>query len=473
MEEKDDNKKKGLGDAFRKGVRGLRDRLNFDSSDLARAVDKGDVDMVERIMFAGFDPNKEDGIRRLALPMAVDNNNPEIVALLLKGKADPNKADKNGDLPLRKAVNWENMAIIKMLLEAGADPHKENRTGVSGMKEAQKNNYAGIIDLIENFKDPKRVKQIEKDTKRHEAMKKKAAAAKQERTEKEKEAKLKAEQEKEAAAKKVAVGLEQSYAVEKAGYVAALIQAIQKKDSPAVKLFTEKIADLNEVDPKTKKNALYSAVEQQFTKLALYLVDQGADPFYILPSVNQSSFAKAVSNDLADFVEKVLTDLGEKAPGILNAPDQLLSPQFMSYKTPRMFDLLLAAGADPLFGGKEGLPPILKAVEKGSVAILPVLARHKFDLNQNVKGETLLEWAIEYKRMDWLNGLIEEGANIDALDEDGRTPLMMAVESGQGDAVKLLIAEGADVKLTNKDGKTAFEIAQSIDGQDTIVDLFS
>ena len=146
MAEKDNNKSKDsdrkeggkLGDFFRKGVQGLRDRMTFDSSDLIRAIDKGDVEMVERVMFAGFDPNKEDGIRRLALPMAVENNNAAIVALLIKGKADPNKADKEGDLSLRKAVYWENMEIVKMLLNAGADIHKENRKGVSAMNEAQK-----------------------------------------------------------------------------------------------------------------------------------------------------------------------------------------------------------------------------------------------------------------------------------------------------------------------------------------------
>ncbi len=473
MAEKDDDKSKKLGDVFRKGVQGLRDRMNFDSSDLIRAVDKGDTEMVERIMYAGFDPNQEDGIRRLALPMAVENNNLEIVELLLKGKADPNIADKEGDLPLRKAVYWENMEITKLLLIGGADSNKKNKAGISAMAEAQKNNYTSLIDLMENFKDPVRVKQIEADKKRHEEMKKKAANAKEERAEKAEEAKVIAEKERVEKAAIELSGLEKSYDTEKLGYVAGIIKAIQTKDSKAVKLFSEKAEDLNVVDPESKKTPLYIAVEQQHTKLAFFLIGKGADPFFEVPALAQTPFAKAVSIDLAPFVENVLKVMAQDAPVILNDPDQLLSPQFMAYKSPRMFDLLLTAGADPLFGGKEGLPPILKAVEKGSVAILPVLARHEFDLDLSVNGDTLLEWAMTYKRMDWLNGLLQEGADIDGLDENGRTPLMMAVELKLEEAVELLLDKGADATIKNADGKTAMEIAQGMEGVDKIVALFN
>jgi len=473
MAEKDGDKEKKLGDIFRKGVQGLRDRMNFDSSDLIRAVDKGDVEMVERIMYAGFDPNQEDGIRRLALPMAVDNNNLAIVELLLKGKADPNQADKEGDLPLRKAVYWESTDIMQLLLIAGADSNKKNRAGVSAMDEAQKNNYTSLIDLMENFKDPERVKQIEADKKRHEEMKAKAANAKEERAEKAEEEKLKAEKEQAAAAALELSALEKEYQTEKLGYVAAIVKAIQTKDSKAVKLFTEKAEDLNVVDPESKKTPLYIAVEKQHTKLAFFLIGKGADPFFEVPTLAQTPFAKAVSIDLAPFVENVLKVMGQDAPVILNDPNQLLSPQFMAYKSPRMFDLLLTAGADPLFGGKEGLPPILKAVEKGSVAILPVLARHEFDLDKPVNGDTLLEWAMTYKRMDWLNGLLQEGADIDGLDENGQTPLMMAVNLKLEEAAELLLDKGADATIKNKDGKTALEIAQAMEGVDGIIALLN
>lgn len=473
MAEKDDDKPKKLGDIFRKGVQGLRDRMNFDSSDLIRAVDKGDVEMVERIMYAGFDPNQEDGIRRLALPMAIDNSNMAIVGHLLKGKADPNKADKEGDLPLRKAVYWENMDIIQMLLIAGADSSKKNSAGVSAMDEAQKNNYTVMIDLMENFKDPERVKQIEADKIRHEEMKEKAANAKEQREEKAEEAKIEAEKERAEKAALELSDLEKTYQTEKLGYVAAIIKAIQTKDSKAVKLFSEKAEDLNVVGPVSKKTPLYFAVEQQHTKLAFFFIGKGADPFFEVPTLAQTPFAKAVSVDLAPFVENVLQVMGKDAPVILNDPDQLLSPQFMAYKSPRMFDLLLTAGADPLFGGKEGLPPILKAVEKGSVAILPVLARHEFDLDLPVNGDTLLEWAMTYQRMDWVNGLLQEGADIDGLDEHGRTPLMMAVELKLEEAVELLLDKGADATIKNAEGKTALEIAQEMEGVQQIVDLLN
>ena len=54
-----------------------------------------------------------------------------------------------------------------------------------------------------------------------------------------------------------------------------------------------------------------------------------------------------------------------------------------------------------------------------------------------------------------LSELIENGARVDAVDEDGRTALMVAVAKNNADCVKALLVVGADVNAEDKGGETA------------------
>jgi len=97
---------------------------------------------------------------------------------------------------------------------------------------------------------------------------------------------------------------------------------------------------------------------------------------------------------------------------ILADPSVEISPQFLAYKDPRMFNLLVKGGADPYFGGTQGQSPIVKAIAKGGLGILPVLAKHEIPLDKIVDGKTPLAWAIHHNRIDWVNGLIAEKVTV-------------------------------------------------------------
>lgn len=55
--------------------------------------------------------------------------------------------------------------------------------------------------------------------------------------------------------------------------------------------------------------------------------------------------------------------------------------------------------------------------------------------------------------------LIKNGADINKIDDDGRTELHYAVEYGRKDIVKLLIDSGGLTNVMDKDGEIALEIA--------------
>ncbi len=433
------NKDKKPGDFFRKGIRGLRDRMTFDHTDLIRAVDKGDEDMVERILYAGVAPNKKDPLNRRALPMAVDNNRNDIVELLLKAKADPNLPGKDGDLPLRKAVFWENKTIVLLLLQAGAKKDMPNREGVSAMLEAKRNGHTELMALMDDFKDPKRIQQIARDAKKHAEQKKKIATAKAAQQEK----KELVEKQKEEATAKAEESLEEKYQVAEKGYLEALMAAFAAKDGKASQLFMAKVDDFNQSATGGMSPLLY-AVAQKHSKLATALLEKGADPFHYVKSQKHSPFSRAVADEQMDFVKAVADADPEKTATYCNDPGQLLSPQFLAYKNPALFDLLLSAGADPLWGGKEGVAPIVKAVEKGSIALLPVLIRHQFDINQLIDGETMLEWAVEHNRIDWVNGLLEEDADPNIPTSEGQTALELAQALGDRTEIIALLEKVVD-----------------------------
>ncbi|MFT7453047.1 MAG: ankyrin repeat protein [Patescibacteria group bacterium] len=436
MSDENNEDKNKLGDFLRKGVRGLRDRMTYDITDLIGAVNKSDTDQVARVLYAGVGPNGRDGINRRALPMAVENNHVEIVKMLLKAKADPNLPGSDGDLPLRKAVYWESESITLMLLEAGARKDLPNREGVSAMLEATRNGYQSMIDLMEDFKNPERVKQIARDKAKHAAQKRKIEAVKAEQSEEAKKVVEAAEEKK----TKAVESLEEKYKVEEKGYFESMMEAILAKDPKATKVFIDKTENLNQISEKGT-TPLLEAVRSKHMKLATYLLDKEADPFQYAPLQKHSPFSRAVLDETIEFIEITVDRYPEKVAEQCNDEEQMLSPQFLAYKNAKLFNLLLSAGANAAWGGTEGTPPVVKAMKKGSVAILPVLVRNKFDLDQLVDGKTLLEWAVTFNRMDWVNGLLEEEVDLSVPTSEGETALELAKRLGDRDAIVGLLEE--------------------------------
>ncbi len=430
-----------LGDFIDRSTQNLKDRLRFDVTDLIRAIDQNDPDMVARVLRAGVDPNKRDGLYRLALPIATDNNNAEIVGMLLNAGANPNLRDPAGDTALYKAVYWENETIIELLLEKGADIDQPNGKGVSPMQEATRLERKDMIELLEGFRDAEKSKKHEADRKTHEALKAKAEEARRKRAEAAaKEQELAAEQKAkaEAAAKQE---MEALYGVDGDDYLRPLLKAMQSKDSEAVKAFVDKVDDLNRFDVFYNTTPLMLSIHLANAKLSMFLVDKGAEPLSFVAKLKHSPFTKAVSSSMYDLVEFMIEKHPEAIKNSLNGSDQLLSPQFLAYKDARMMDILLSAGADVNFGGQEGPSPLLKAIEKAGIALLPVLVKNQVDLKQQVEAKSLLEWAIFHDRADWVTGLLAEGVNPKNENAAGQNALQYAEALGERTAIVAIIKE--------------------------------
>lgn len=89
--------------------------LDFNSSygtALAAAVFKNRVEVAEKLLIAGANPNLGDSNGTTPLHFAVMSQNEKLVALLIKNKADKFKMDKKGKSPLDYALMLKNKNII-------------------------------------------------------------------------------------------------------------------------------------------------------------------------------------------------------------------------------------------------------------------------------------------------------------------------------------------------------------------------
>ena len=459
-----------MSDRYDKPRGSIFDWFTLDVTDLIRAVEQNDPGEVERALKARVNPNKRDGIRRIALPIAVNNNNNLIVKMLLDANASPNVLDETGESALYKAVFWDNAEIVKILLLKGASPLFANNDGATALDEAQKSGNKKLIKMLQNYVNKKEADRIAGEKEKHKAIKERAEKEKQKRRAKAEKEKAKIEVAKQKAEKAEENKVDKLYGVKKGGYLKGLLRAMTKKDSKATKIFAEKVDDINAYDEGFKTTPLMLAVTFQNLKLCSFLMEQGADPLLKVEGTEHTPLSKAISTGFYEFVELCInTHDKDKLEGSLNNSNQIMTPQLLSYKDARMFDLLLRAGADPYFGGKDMPAPIIKAIEKASLAILSVLVRNKVDLNREVEDKALLEWAITYQRVDWVNGLIDEGAEINALGLDGKTALMHAVEQNLPQVVNLLLEAEVNPSIKSQDGKTALDMAKALGDREEIV----
>lgn len=156
-----------------------------------------------------------------------------------------------------------------------------------------------------------------------------------------------------------------------------------------------------------------------------------------------------------------------EAKGITKADyDQKLRECFFNAERPEDFDKelfkqLILAGANPnipLHEGKED-PPIFPLSRAGMAESLQVLVDAGVDVNATFRGRTPLMLAVSGKEPKAAEILIKAGANVNAVDEDGRSVLWRAIVEERPDMVRLLLENGADAKAKDPQGRSMMEVA--------------
>jgi ankyrin repeat protein len=110
------------------------------------AIYYGYTRIVDLLLSNGANPNGSEKV--IPLHTAVIANQPAIVQLLLKAHADINKQNKEGQTALMLAVEYNHPDIIRLLLQAGADKYKENKYHENAIDLARKKQNTQLIDLL-------------------------------------------------------------------------------------------------------------------------------------------------------------------------------------------------------------------------------------------------------------------------------------------------------------------------------------
>lgn len=101
---------------------------------------------------------------------------------------------------------------------------------------------------------------------------------------------------------------------------------------------------------------------------------------------------------------------------------------------------------------------ILDAAKYGDIeAIEDYMAIGKGDLRDE-NQRSALHYAVAYNQGGAAKALLDNGADVCAVDDAGNTPLHFAAGYGRAGAVRGLVDVGADINAKNSDGKTAAEL---------------
>jgi serine/threonine-protein phosphatase 6 regulatory ankyrin repeat subunit B len=125
----------------------------------------------------------------------------------------------------------------------------------------------------------------------------------------------------------------------------------------------------------------------------------------------------------------------------------------------KVIELLFEAGADLDLSGTTWPAPLFAAALQGAIEAAKVLVGRGAKLEARFGGRTALLTAAAMNDMGMVKMLVEELADVDAIDAEGWSTLHQAAQNGNVEMLRLLKAAGSWLHTANKKGFTALHCA--------------
>ena len=432
---------------------------------LADAAEHGNKALIRTLLNAGADVNAAQADGTTALHWAVYNDDVETAGLLVKRGANVNTANRYGVPPLSLACANGNADLVKLLLDAGADANATLQGGETILMTAAR---AGNVEAV-------------KALLAHEA--KPDARERRDQT-----ALMWAAAEGHAAVVRALIkGGADVHAKLKSGFT-PLFFAVREGHIDAARALLEAGVNVNEPLQREEirrdlpvvglvrngTSPLMMAVENGHFELAIALVDAGADPndqrsgFTPLHAVtwarkpdasDQGNPAPIGSGRLSSLqfvralVERGANVNARLAKGTPRAPSSA-SLLKMEGATPflmaadradlPLMRLLRELGADPFLGNADSTTPLMAAAGFGT-------------------SDPLEEAGTESEALEATQFLLDLGADVNTVDNNGITAMHGAAYGNFPSIVELLAKRGANIniwKQPDKEGRSPLFIAE-------------
>ncbi len=421
---------------------------------LVDAAKRGDKDAIRSLVQKKTDVNAAEPDGTTALHWAAYRDDPESADLLLKAGAKANATNDLGATPLWNASQNGSAAMVKRLLDAGANPNLALLAGETPLMVAARSGYPDVVELLL----AKGANPNAHGTRAQTAL---MWAVSQQHPNVVKVliahgADLKARSE----------VWSEVMAVPPHGYLpynltiphggeTALMFAARVGDLESAKLLVAAGANVNDADA-WGVSATTLAEHSGFSDLVLFLLDKGADPnlasngFTALHEAIMRRDEKVVAALLdhhadPNFPLKTFTPTRRSSDDFHFEPPLIgATPYWMAarFTEPDVMRLLLKQGADPLFvhhadwvaeqgfGGvsrKENVNALMAAV--GMLRVSPWVELERGDR--------------EAMTLETVKLAVENGADLNLADTDGRTALDAAKALRFQSVVDYLVAKGA------------------------------
>ncbi|MGD0136857.1 MAG: ankyrin repeat domain-containing protein [Bryobacteraceae bacterium] len=405
------------------------------------AAHNADVDLVDRLLSAGADAKAKNQFGATPMSEAAFGGNVAIIEKLLRAGADPNSPGADGQTALMLVARTDNVAAAKLLLDHGAqvDAREKQKEQTALMWAAAQSQPGMVRELIAHGADVNAHSHIDEWL---------AQVSSEPRAQ------------------------HQSY-----GGFTPLLYATREGCLSCVQSLVEGGAKLNLPDPEGVTPLIMSITNAHFDA-AKYLIEKGAmvdkwdwwgrSPLYCAVDMNTIPHGGRADGPSLDETTPldIIALLLDKAA---NPNLQLkLLPPFRSVGADRGVDQMLTIGVTPLLRAAKALdaPAIKLLLAHGALVNLPnirgttptMAAAGLGSVDADTRG-VFTTPDVQERSLASLKLLLAAGGEINAADGRGQTPLHGAAFWGWNDVVQFLVDQHANLNAVDLKGKTPIDSA--------------